>query len=328
MTSKRSSGENSNSKAIIICGPTGSGKSQLGMLLAERYGGRIISADSRQIYRRLDIGTAKPSPEDRKRIPHYMIDVADITEEFTAKRYAEMGSNALQETLDSGSLPFVVGGAGLYLEALTAGIFEGPPRDEMLRRELEARAAELGPAQLHKELSGIDMETAVELSPSDKVRIIRALEVYRVTGHTISELQKTGKYLRPDIEFLWLGMTYERKKLYASINDRVDRMVGDGLIEEVRTLASDGFGNSLRQKKIVGYYEVLEAMDGRDSVERAIELMKQHSRNYAKRQLTWFRNKSPVHWLIPDQLKFYDEVFRIIDDYLNKRLDLEQDYYY
>jgi tRNA dimethylallyltransferase len=287
--------------------------------LAEKYNGRIISADSRQIYRRLDVGTAKPSPGDRSRIPHYMVDVAEIDEDFTAKRYAEMAAEAMREILDAGAVPLVVGGAGLYLAALTGGLFEGPAADRELRWELEAEADQLGLERLHRELSRIDPEAAQRIGPGDRVRIIRAIEVYRLTGYKISELQTSGFYSRLDIDFLWLGVTFERERLYERINRRVDRMVADGLVDEVIELRDAGFGNPLRKKRIVGYYEVLDALDGVISMGQAIDLVKQHSRNYAKRQMTWFRHKAPVTWLIPDISDFYSKVFATTDDYLNNK---------
>jgi tRNA dimethylallyltransferase len=319
MTSKKSSDGNSRPKAVIICGPTGSGKSELGMMLCEKYEGRIISADSRQIYRRLDRGTAKPSLADRSRVPHYMIDVADIDEDFSAKKYSEMASTAIKETLSDNKLPFIVGGAGLYLSALTGGLFEGPPADPELRRQLESEADNLGSDGLHRELSMIDPEAAIKISSGDRVRIIRALEVYRLTGYKISELQSTGDYDCLNIEFLWLGLAYDRNALYERINLRVDRMIVDGLVDEVAGLREIGLGSPLKQKRIVGYYEVLDALDGLMPMNKAVDLIKQHSRNYAKRQVTWFRHKSPVKWLTPKKANFHNEVFDIIDDYLKER---------
>ena len=316
MTSRESSDGNSRPKAVIICGPTGSGKSELGLMLAEKYNGRIISADSRQIYRRLDIGTAKPSMEDRARIIHYMIDVADIDEVFTARRYSAMAMAAIQETCAGHNIPFIIGGAGLYLAALTGGIFEGPSADSNLRHNLKVEADRLGQEHLHEELLQVDPEAARRISPGDRVRLIRALEVYRLTGKKISELQSSGHYERLDMEFLWIGIMPERKRLYERINQRVDRMVACGLLDEVTGLRDAGLGIPIKQKRIVGYYEVLDSLEGAITMEKAIDSIKQHSRNYAKRQLTWFRHKAPAKWLDPDATNIYNEVSLIIDDYL------------
>jgi tRNA dimethylallyltransferase len=319
MTLKKPSGENKLIKAIIICGPTGSGKSDLAMHLARRLGGRIISADSRQIYRRLDIGTAKPSSAERREIPHYMIDIADVDEEFAAKRYANMATLALIETAGAGAIPIVVGGAGLYLLALTGGLFEGPGGNAELRKELALRAEVHGSEDLYRELARVDAKAARKLSPSDEVRIIRALEVFLITGRRISDLQSSGNYHRPPAEFLWLGLSFSRKVLYERINNRVDRMISDGLIAEVEGLNRDGYGNSLRKKRIVGYYEIIDSLGGLISMANAVNLIKQHSRNYAKRQITWFGHKSPAVWLSPQQPNFYAEVFEKVDDYLSKK---------
>jgi len=286
------------------------------MILAEKYRGRIISADSRQIYKRLDIGTAKPSVADRNKVPHYMIDIVEISDNFTAKRYAEMAGKEIERTADDGALPVIVGGSGLYLDAVTKGLFEGPEADADLRQELERDANNLGIEQLHRELSRVDPNASRKISPGDKLRIIRALEVFRLTGNRISELQVSGKYGGLDMDFIWLGITYERQALYERINSRVDRMIVDGLLDEVIGLRNAGLELSLRQKRIVGYNEILDAVSNLISLEGAIELIKQHSRNYAKRQLTWFAHRAPVKWLSADKTNFYDEVFDLIDDYL------------
>ena len=289
------------------------------MRLAQNLSGNIISGDSRQIYKRLDIGTAKPSTEQRRKVKHYLIDVVNVDEDFTAKMYARMASDAIRETASSGKVPLIVGGAGLYLAALTGGLFEGPSRDPMVRDELERDTANFGMEHLHSELSRIDPEASQKISPHDKIRLIRAWEVYRLTGYTISELQRSRKYNRLDANFLWLGLNYERQELYKRINSRVDRMMLDGLVDEVAALVADGLGNPLKRKRIIGYHEIVEALAGAIPMDKAIELVKQHTRNYAKKQLTWFRNKVPARWLIPDSSSFYDEVSRITDDYLNKR---------
>jgi len=319
MISKKSSEENKPVKAVIICGPTGSGKSTVGMELAARYNGQIISADSRQVYRRLDIGTAKPSVEDRKKVPHFLIDVADVTEDFSAMRYAELARAALLAITHEQGLPLVVGGTGLYLSALTAGLFEGPDKDPELRQKLQQRADEAGIASLHQELAAIDPESAIGISPSERVRIIRALEVDHLTGKTFTHLKREGQYIRPDAEYLWIGLIYPRRLLYERINRRVDEMVASGLIDEVRGLIADGLAGAITSKKIVGYYEIVAALKGRMPIAEATELVKQHSRNYAKRQLTWFRHQAPVHWLNPYAPDFHDKVFKALDEYLSKR---------
>ena len=305
--------------AVIICGPTGSGKSAWAMELAEQYGGRIIGADSRQIYRRFDIGTAKPSKEDRSKIPHYMIDIADITEDFTAQKYAEMASSVIKETVAAGAVPFIVGGAGLYLEALTGGLFEGPEKDSSVRAELEAVAQQEGPRKLHEELSRVDPESAVKISPNDSIRLVRALEVYHLMGKPISIMKAIGKYRRLDADFLWLGLEFERSELYRRIDLRVDQMIENGLVDEVSELFRDGLGKPIIKKRIVGYYEIVEALENKITLNEAIARVKQHSRNYAKRQLTWFRNRTPVHWINSSKSGSSSPTHVLITQHLNKR---------
>jgi tRNA dimethylallyltransferase len=316
MISKKYSKDNK--KAVIICGPTASGKSDLGLAVSERIKGSIIGADSRQIYKRLDIGTAKPSAADMARISHFMIDIVDITEEFSAVKFAELAIVYLEQIIDSGRIPVVVGGAGLYLEALTRGIVEAPPKDAEVRDELERRIGEEGGERLHEELRRIDPESADDISPNDPVRIVRALEIFELTGETPSLIRKAGHYSVPDVEFLWIGMDLPREKLYERINDRVDRMVESGLVEEVKGLVDDGLGEALINKKIVGYTEILDAFEGKHSIPEAVNLIKQHTRNYAKRQLTWFRNRLSPHWVNPLESGFHGKVFELIDDYLKR----------
>ncbi len=318
---KRSSNENNKIHAVIICGPTGSGKSSLAMRLAERFGGRIVGADSRQIYRLLDIGTAKPSKTDRAKIPHYMIDIADVTEDFTAKRYAEMAGTFIKETAMNGAIPFIVGGAGLYLEALTGGLFEGPDRDSTIRTKLELIVVEDGPEKLHQELTAVDPQSAGRISPNDSIRLIRALEVYRSTGRPISEMQSYGRYQALRASYLWLGLSYERPELYRRIDWRVDKMIEDGLVDEVRELSRIGLKDPIINKGIVGYAEIIKALENKISIDEAIAFVKQHSRNYAKRQLTWFRNKAPVTWISPESASSYENIIEIIERHLTKELD-------
>lgn len=290
------------------------------MRLAERFNGQIISADSRQIYRRLDIGTAKPSTQDRARIPHHLIDVADVTDDFSARDFADLASQALTQIADCGQLPVIVGGSGLYLMALTTGIFDGPAKNVQIRAKLEEMAAASGPQKLHDELAKVDPATAAKIAPADMIRTVRALEVYYLAGAPISRLRAAGRYSVPPAEYIWIGLNHPRNLLYAMIDRRVDRMIALGLLDEIKSLLTWGWGPAIRRKKIVGYFEVIDALDaGSESMTEAIALVKQHSRNYAKRQLTWFRNKAPVQWIEAGLDNVFDKVFSIIDEYLSKR---------
>ena len=318
MTSKKLSDANKATKAVIICGATGSGKSELGMKLAAELNGEIISADSRQIYRKLDIGTAKPSVEDRQKIRHHLIDIVDVTIDFTAKMFADEALKAINSVSQAGKMPIIIGGAGLYLEALVSGLFESPEKDEDFRKQMEDRISREGLPILFQELVKIDPQLEDMINPNDSFRIIRALEIHHLTGKTISWLRRHGDYQKNEIEYIWLGLDYPRDVLYDRINKRVDRMIISGLIDEVNLLLEQGLGFMLKRKRIVGYYEIVESLEGNLTIEEGINLVKQHSRNYAKRQLTWFRHKAPVIWLNPSELGYYDKVLLTLDEYFKK----------
>lgn len=286
--------------------------------MCDQFGGSIIGADSRQIYRRLDIGTAKPSREEMRRFPHYLIDIVEITEEFTAVRFAEMAKVSIEQIIMSGRIPVVVGGAGLYLEALTRGFVEAPSKDDEVRRRLESRIEREGVEKLYEELRQVDPESANKISPRDPVRIVRALEIFELSGQPAGLIRRTGRYSPPEIDFLWVGIELPRETLYERIDARVDSMISAGLVDEVKTLVDEGLGGALKAKKIVGYTEILNAMEGEYSMEDAVNLIKQHTRNYAKRQLTWFRNRLSPYWINPLEDGFQGKVFELIDDYLKR----------
>jgi tRNA dimethylallyltransferase len=288
------------------------------MAVCERFGGSIIGADSRQIYKRLDIGTAKPSTEDMRKIPHYLVNIIGITGEFTAVKFAEMATESIEQIFAAGRIPVVVGGAGLYLEALTGGIVDAPAKNAEVRKALERRIKEEGSEKLHEELSEIDPESAEVISSNDPVRIVRALELFELSGRPASLIRRTGFYSPPEVEFLWIGIELPRGILYERIDARVDLMVTAGLIDEVRRLVDEGLGEALKTKKIVGYTEILNALEGDYSMDEAINLIKQHTRNYAKRQMTWFRNRLSPDWINPLETGFHDKVFELIDDYLKR----------
>ncbi len=286
--------------------------------MAEHFNCSIIGADSRQIYKRLDIGTAKPSRDEMKKIPHYMIDIIEITDEFTAVRFSQLAKDYIELIFNSGRIPLIVGGAGLYLEAMTLGIVEAPAKDSSVREKLEDRIEREGTTTLHDELKNIDPCSAEKIAPNDPVRIVRALEIFELSGEIPSLLKEHGEYAVPDCDFLWIGLDQPRDELYRRINLRVDAMLTDGLMEEVRSLENDGVGEALRKKKIVGYSEILDVFDGKSTMEEAINLIKQHTRNYAKRQLTWFRNRNSPIWINPLENGFKNKVYSIIDEYLKR----------
>jgi len=283
-------------KVLVLAGPTAVGKTKLGIALAEALGGEVVSADSRQVYKYMDIGTAKPTPEQRARVPHHMIDLVLPDEYFSAGRYASLAAEAVKDVARRGKLPIVVGGSGLYLSALFDGLFEEKAKDPALRRALRERAEREGTEALHRELAEVDPEAASRIHPRDLQRIVRALEVYRTTGRPISEWQKER---RPPLEadVLWVGLNLDRRKLYRRIDLRVEDMFRRGLVEEVRALLEMGYGPELPALKTVGYKEVFPYLQGRRSMEETIAQVKTDTHSYARRQLIWFRRDPRIRWL-------------------------------
>ena len=303
-------------KYIIVCGPTCSGKTSLGVDLALYYNGEIINADSRQIYKHTTIGTAKPKPEDCRGIKHHLIDFLELYENFSAYKFAIMANKLLNYIKDIGKLPIVVGGTGLYLKALTEGLFKSPEPDEMYRRELEMISRKSGPETLHMMLSEIDPEAAESIKPKDEVRLIRALEIYKLTGKPISKLKRTGEYITTG-ESLWLGLSPPRKTLYQRINGRVDDMIDMGFEQEVISLKP--YLDIVRKKKMVGYIDMIDYLfDKKINRQQAIDKVKQHHRNYAKRQMTWFRKVNKIHWFDPTQPDYLNEIYNNCDNFLKK----------
>ena len=283
---------------IVICGPTASGKTSLAIALAEHYCGEIVSADSMQIYRGMDIGTAKPTPEEQKRAVHHMIDVADPGEGYSAARYSCEASAVVDNILAQGRTPIICGGTGLYINALISGVdFAKNGEDDGTRNMLEQEFLKKGADQMYKELCAIDPDSASKLHINDKKRIIRALEVYKITGITLSEYNRRSKLVKPRYDAVFIGIApEERSVLYDRIDRRVDLMISSGLEAEVRALYESGklCGTA---SQAIGYKEMLDFIHGDISLECAVELIKRKSRNYAKRQLTWFRNDKRVNWI-------------------------------
>ncbi len=294
-------------KVLAIVGPTGSGKTKLSLIVAEKLNGEIISADSRQVYRYMDIGTAKPSLEDRKRIKHYFIDELNPDEEFNAGVFGERGREIIEDIFSRGKIPIVVGGSGLYIKSLIDGFFEGPGADWELREILYQKANELGKEVLYEELKKVDPISAEKIHPNNLKRVIRALEVYYITGKPISQLQQT---IKPEIDFetIQIGLKWDRKKLYKRIEQRVDEMIKAGLIDEVKKLRELGYDKNLNSLQTVGYKEVLDYLDGLISYDEMIRLIKRNSRRYAKRQLTWFRQDKRIIWLDVDENTDFNEL--------------------
>ncbi len=279
----------------VILGPTGSGKTSLSLVLAESLGGEIVSCDSVAIYREFEIGTAKPTPEQRARVRHHLIDVVPPTAVFTAGDYSRLARQTLDEIHLRNHLPIVVGGSGLYLRALLEGLFFGPPRSEELRERLRERALERGPHYLHRLLRRLDPAAAEGIHPNDVPKIIRATEICIRSRSRMTELWEQGRNALQGFRVLRLGLNPDREALYQRINLRAQEMFQHGLIEETRTL-TQRYGQAARPLDSLGYKQAAQHLRGELSLDQAMALAQQGHRNYAKRQLTWFRREPDVHW--------------------------------
>lgn len=276
-------------KILVIGGPTASGKSSLGIELALSKNGEIVSADSMQIYRRMDIGTAKVTKEEQSAVPHHMIDVAEPDENYSVARYVEQASACCDDILSRGRLPVVVGGTGLYIDSLLSGRDFSCEADAALREELGAYYDSVGGERMLAELALFDPDRAAILKANDKKRIVRAFEVYRGTGETITEHDRKTKLLPPRYEYDFIFLNPERSILYERIERRVDSMFEKGLVEEVRSLLSSGVPVSATSMQAIGYKETVEYINGAITLDEAVSSIKQGSRRYAKRQVTWFK---------------------------------------
>jgi tRNA dimethylallyltransferase len=300
-------------KVIIICGPTGVGKTSLSLDLAETYTGEIIGADSMQLYRYMDIGTAKPTIEERARIQHHMIDIADPNEPFDAHAYAQMGRGIIDVCVVKEKQPFVVGGTGLYIKALLHGVFESPPVDPNIRRQLKADAQQFGARYLFQRLRHLDPQAAAQIHPNDSYRLIRALEVFESTGQSIVVQHQTHRFAASPYHALKIGLNLPRETLYQRINLRVDQMITEGFLEEVKGLLASGYTPLLKSMQALGYRHLSAYLHHKITWEEALRTLKRDTRHYAKRQLTWFRSDPDIHWFEPSQQK---EIASTIKEFL------------
>lgn len=284
---------------ICIAGPTASGKTALAVALAKELNGEVVSCDSMQVYKRMDIGTAKPSIDEMQGIVHHMIDVAEPDEDFSVSRYCAMAAPIVEDIVARGKTAIIAGGTGLYMDSLIQGNDFAPFPSTGVREKLEQEAAEKGIQTLYDRLSAIDPEAAGRLHLSDKKRIIRALEVYLETGETITEHNRKTQLLPPRFTPLWLGLDFEnRADLYERIDRRVGLMLEMGLIDEIQGLLAAGIPEKCTALQAIGYKEFVAALRGECTIEEAADLVRQSSRRYAKRQLTWFRRNKGIHWLV------------------------------
>jgi tRNA dimethylallyltransferase len=284
-------------RILVIAGPTASGKSALALELARRLDGEIVNADSLQVYRGMDIGTAKPTPEQRAEIPHHLIDVADPDQPFSAADFADAADAAIRDIDSRGKRAIVVGGTGLYIRALLKGLVDSPGDAGAIRQELRAEAEERGNQALQEELHRVDPELAGRIHPNNLVRIIRALEVFRLTGIPLSRYQQEHGFSSQRYRSLQIGIRVERQLLYSRIDQRVNRMLEQGLQQEVQQLLNAGYSPEAKAMRAIGYKEMAACLAGECSLDEAIRLIKRDTRHYAKRQLTWFNADADILWL-------------------------------
>jgi tRNA dimethylallyltransferase len=299
---------------VIITGPTATGKTALAIELAARFGAEIVSADSRQVYRYLDIGTAKPTPAQQATMPHYLLDVVNPDEQFDGARFRTLALAAIQDIMRRGKRVFVVGGTGLYLRALTRGLFPGPPADQALRARLHDQEKNEGKGFLHRWLRSVDPEAADRLHPNDAVRLIRALEVFLLTGAPLSRWQHQHGFRERPFATLTIGLVLERKTLHRRIEERCQQMARDGLLDEVRRVWGMGYGPELPTLQTIGYAQMGAVLQGQIRSDEAIAQIVIETKRLAKRQLTWLRAESDVRWFSPHQEQ---EIIAAVGEFFN-----------
>ncbi|MCX7875741.1 MAG: tRNA (adenosine(37)-N6)-dimethylallyltransferase MiaA [Melioribacteraceae bacterium] len=300
-------------KVIVIVGPTCSGKSDIAFNIAKKFDTEIISADSRQIYKQLNIGTAKPSNEQLRLVKHHFINELDLENVFDASKFEIKGLKIIEELFSKNKLPIVCGGTGLYIKALIDGIISTVPNDITLRQDLLNKRLIFGNEYIYNELKKVDPKAAEKMLPQNWKRIIRALEVFHITGNSILDIQKN--LLRDkNIVFLQFGLRWNREILYNRINKRVNNMIEAGLVEEVKKILEMGYDKNLFSLNTVGYKEIIDYLEGKFSIDKAIELIKRNTRRYAKKQFTWFNKDKRIFWLdINDKSEFDSITNKIID---------------
>jgi tRNA dimethylallyltransferase len=304
-------------KIIVICGPTAVGKTSAAIDLAGIYNGEIISADSRQIYRYMDIGTAKPEPKQLAEIPHYIVDFIDPDEHFDVNQFAQLAHEIILKLTKKKQLPFIVGGTGLYIKALLNGLFEDHYSDPSVRGKLKKEADEYGKKMLYERLKIIDPETANRLHPNDTYRIIRALEVFEISGKPISRWHREHQFSETRYCVLKIGLYLEREILYKQIDRRVDIMISAGLIEEVQAIIKRGYSSDLKSMKAIGYNHIIDYLKGNCTIQEAVRLLKRDTRRYSKRQMTWFRADPEINWIKPSEV---NTIIPLMNKFLEKKL--------
>jgi len=296
---------------VIILGPTAVGKSACAFELAQRFGLEIINADSMQVYRGMDIGSAKPSPCERNLVTHHLIDIRNPDEEFSAAQFRTEAHNVIVSLFQQGKKALVVGGTGLYIRALTRGLFPAPPADQRLREELKNKEEIEGDGYLHRELEKVDPEAALRIHPHDTFRTIRALEIFYLTGTAISKQHQNHQFKECHFHVLKIGLLRDREAIYDRIEQRVDTMLSSGLLEEVNLLLKRGYAPTIKPFHSLGYKQILGYLQGTTSFDEAAQAIKRNTKRYAKRQLTWFRKDTEIEWFtLPQQSHEISEAVR------------------
>ena len=302
-------------RLIVLAGPTGVGKTELALALALAAGGEIINADAMQVYRFMDIGTAKPSAQQRAQVPHHLLDVVDPDEPFNAALYRERAMPVIEALHQRNRPIFVVGGTGLYIKALLGGLFDGPKADEALRASYRKALSVHGPAPLYEELRKKDERAARRIHPRDAVRIMRALEVFELSGQSIIEQHQRHNFAEQRYDYLKIGLMLDRPSLFENIGRRCDRMIAEGLVEEVRRLLAMGYAGSSKPLQSLGYRHIIRYLDGVNDLPDALAAIKGDTRRYAKRQMTWFGADREMVWFRPEER---DAVAKTVSSFLSE----------
>lgn len=308
---------------IVLVGPTAVGKSRVAVRVAQALGTEVLTADSRQVYRGMDIGTDKPAVEDRRDVPHRLIDLVEPDQPFNVGEFRRRAVTEIQRLHREGRVSLVVGGTGLYVRALTRGLWEGPAADWSLRERLEREARLHGAEHLHRELARVDPDLAARLHPHDLVKIIRALEVHHLLGRPLSDMHRAHAFSETLFSPLLIGLTREREALYRRIEARVDEQLAKGLVQETRHLLAEGYGPHLGSMKGLGYRQIAGYLAGDYDYEEAVRRLKRDTRRFAKRQMTWFRKEPDIHWLSVEEPESAEEtavqILAVVDRFLAER---------
>lgn len=311
-------------KLLVLVGPTAIGKSELSLKIAEAFSCEIISGDSMQVYRGMDIGTAKVSQQDQQRIPHHLIDICSPEQAFTVSEYQDKVRSTIDDIIQRGRLPFIVGGTGLYIESVCYDFhFSEAAMDEDFRNEQVQLAADQGKEFVHQKLQHIDPESAKKLHPNDFRRVVRALEIFHLTGTTQSELNRRQKKESP-YELCIIGLTMDRKLLYERIEQRVDQMIEHGLADEVRELLEQGYDDQLTSMQALGYKEIIPYIKGEYTWEEAVYLLKRDTRRYAKRQFSWFRHMKDIEWVDVTERENFSAHLKVISGIITEKLHITE----